>query len=163
MLDKLSEIQDYNENLAHLHKDVLHNVDGRVAFARFKSDDQVTQITKNSAQNIVVIAEINGQMIGPDGELRRGVAIIFASKAAAKGNRQEAIDAANDKSEEIMLDFIAKYRYDQDNECDLAFDLENISWNDIEGPWLQNYYGWMLFLPFKGWLPEYDQDKWNEE
>lgn len=161
-MDKLDDIQDYFENLASLHVDLQHNVSARRAFARFKTDEHIMQITKHATPNIVVIAEINGHRIGDidSKEIRRGISIIFASRAATSGSAATTIDAANQLAEDIMFDFITQMHIDLAEECELQFDLDKLTWDDIEGPWLDNYYGWMLFVPFKGFLPLYNPDKW---
>jgi hypothetical protein len=135
----VDDIQDYFEDLAKKHNDLLHDQNNRKAFARLNTDDQVTQIKKKATDNIVVMADIGGQMIGAidDKEIKRGVSIIFASRAATSGEAALAIDAANNKAEQIMFDFINRMGYDLDNECQLNFDLEQARWEAIDGPWLE--------------------------
>lgn len=160
--DSKKNIEDYLEDACELHNDLLHGMNGRRAFAKLRTDDHITEITGQGTENIVVIAGMNGRRIGDIDEkrIRRGVEVMFAVKASQSGNAGVAIRIAIDKAEEIMLDFVSKMENDLKEACDIEFDLENISWDEIDGPWLDNYYGWMLFLPFKGYFPEYDADKW---
>lgn len=161
-MDKLSDIQDYLELLCVKHKDLLHSADRKV-FCRFQADEEVTNLSLSQYENIVVVSDINGQRIGSpdDQDILRGVGIMFASKKKISGGYAAAIDLAINKAEEIMLDFIVRMKLDQQNECGLNFDLDKVSWDSIDAPWLDMYYGWILFLPFKGYLPQYDADKWN--
>jgi hypothetical protein len=160
----VDDIQDYFGDLAKKHNDLLHDQNGRKAFARLNTDDQVTQIKKKATENIVVMADIGGQLIGSidDKEIKRGVSIIFASRAVTSGEAAIAIDNANNKAEQVMFDFINRMSYDLDNECQLNFDLEQARWEAIEGPWLENYYGWMLTIPLRGHLSIFDQTKWTD-
>jgi len=164
-MDTIKQIQDYFEDLAKIHTDLLHLVDGRIAYARLNTDEQVTQITKKATANIVVIAQMNGERTGEldDHQVRRGISIIFASRAITSGPAAAAIDAANEKAEQIMFDFISKMEIDQTNQCGLNLDLEHLSWDAIDGPWLENYFGWMLFVPFRGYLTPYNPEKWTDQ
>jgi hypothetical protein len=160
----VDQIQDYFQNLATQHKDLLHDQDGKKAFSRLNTEDQITQIKKKATENIVVMADIGGQLSGAidDKEIKRSVSIIFASRAITSGSAAEAIDEANNKSEQIMFDFINRMFYDLENECELNFEMELARWETIEGPWLDNYYGWMLTIPLRGHLSVFDQTKWSD-
>jgi hypothetical protein len=164
-MTSLKDIQDYVEDLCKKHVGILHLTDGRRGFARLTTDDHITQIKKKATPNIVVISAVNGQRIGDidENKIRRGVSIIFASHASTSGGRGESVDAANNKSESIMFDFMSRLQKDFEDDCPLLFtlELEKITWDDIEGPWLDNYYGWIMFIPFKTDFPEYDDTKWN--
>ncbi len=162
-MNTLEEIQDYYQDLATRHVDLLHDVDGRKAFARFQTDDHITQIRKKATANIVVIAGVNGNRRGDvdDNEIRRGVSIVFATRASTSGNAGTGIDTALEKSEQIMFDFMNKMYQDQQEGCMLEFTLEQCSWDEIDAPWLDNYYGWVLFVPFRGYMPLYNPDKWT--
>jgi len=160
----LDEIQNYFEELCRNHKDLLHQDNGNRAFARLNTDDHITQIKKKATQNIIVVAAINGQRIGDvdDQQMRWGLSLIFASRAVTSGNLGSAIDVANNTSAEIMFDFISKMQLDMMEDCGIQnLEVEKISWDDIEGPWLDFYYGWMLFVPFKADMPLYNEAKWN--
>ncbi len=161
-MDKLNDIQDYQQHLAETHVDLLHNTDGRKAFARFQTDEHITQIKKQATKNIVVILEVNGERLDDIDfkKIRRGISIIFGSRAATNGSAASSIDQAVEKSEEIMFDFINKMHEDQAQGCDMNFDLDRITWDNLEGPWLDNYYGWILFVPFVGHIPPHNPDKW---
>lgn len=161
-MDNLKDTQDYLQNIAHNHIYLQHDRGGRKSFSRFQTDNMITQIRKNGTDNIMVIAEVNVSRFGQydDKELRRGVSVIIASRAATNGNAADAIDAAMDKSEEIVFDIINQMEQDQINECGLNFDLQRVTWDNIDGPWLENYYGWIVFIPFKGHIPPYDPAKW---
>lgn len=160
----LEDIQDYFEDLCTKHKDILHNTDDRKAFARLRSDDEITQLKKKATPNIVVIAEATGQRIGDvdAGEMRWGISIIFASQASKAGNYGSAVDTAINKAIQIMFDFVSRMQNDMNEDCPMqSLEVEKVSWTDIEGPWLDFYFGWMLFIPFKTDTPIYNADNWT--
>jgi len=162
----ISDIQDYFEALSEKHVDLLHTIDGRRAFARLQTDEHINQIKKKATPNIVVMSTVNGQRIGDvdDQQMRWGLSIIFAARAITSGSAAVAIDAANDKSAAIMFDFIARMQFDMNEECPMQWlEIEKVSWDDIEGPWLDNYYGWLLFVPFKTDMPAFDPEKWTDK
>jgi hypothetical protein len=162
-MNTLEQIQDYFENVATINKDLLHNSGDRKAFSRLNTEEHITEIKKKASANILVIAAVNGQTAGTfdDKQIRRGISLIIASRADTKGNAGDAITAAHEKAEEIMFDIISRLEFDQETGCGLNFDLDKLSWDDIEGPWLENYYGWMLFIPFRGYLSAYNPEKWT--
>lgn len=162
-MDTLAEAEDYFEDLARLHIDLLHELNGRRAFAKLRTEDHILQIKNSITPNIVVVASITGQGIGAEdnNEIRRGVELMFASRASIDGNQALAITAAMNKAEQIMFDWIGKMKYDNENECELNFDLDRIRWEEIDGPWLENFYGWVLYIPFRGYMPAYDEDSWT--
>lgn len=160
-------IQEYFEGLCEKHVDLRHNFEGRRAFAWFKTESHIREIANAGTENIVVVSALSVQRIGDFDEkrIRRGVSLIFAAKAINNDlDVTEAIKAANAKAEEILLDFVAKIDADFEEGCDelQSFEPEKISWEDIDAPWLDNYYGYELFMPFKSYLPPYDSDKWVE-
>jgi hypothetical protein len=157
-------IEDYIELKCRRHVLIQHNSITRRAFASFRSEEHIRQIQNNITENIVVMSDFNAQRTGnfDDKTIQRGVSIIFASHARNDLDVTAAINAANDTSEEILLDFITEFDKDFEEECGLLrfFQLEKINWESIEGPWLDNYYGWELFIPFKDFLPVHNPDKW---
>lgn len=160
----LEAIRIYFEDLCEKHSDLRHNADGQRAFASLNSDEHIRNIQNHGTPHIVVISSASGQRIGDfdDKKVRRGLSIIFASKAFNNLDVTNSINTANNKAEEIMFDFLNKMDIDFLEECTLLqyFEPEKISWEQIEGPWLDNYYGWELFVPFKSFMPPYNAEKW---
>jgi hypothetical protein len=161
----IDQIQDYFEDLCTKHIDLLHNVDGRKAYARLRTEDAITQIKKKSTPNIVVISEVNGQRTGSvdDNELRWGISIIFASRALTVGNLGTAVDNAINKAAEIMFDFIAHMQMDMLEDCPMqSLEVEKVTWQDIDAPWLDHFYGWILFVPFRTDMPVFNPEHWTD-
>jgi hypothetical protein len=79
------------------------------------------------------------------------------------GDMDSAIEAAMGESYLVMMDFITRMKKDFiDDSCSWLqyVDFQSMSWNEFEGPWLQNYYGWDLNIPFFAAMPDYDSSKW---
>lgn len=160
----LKDIQDYNENLARKHTDLQHEVDGRVSFGRYKDEAIIDELTKSLNQHCVLVSSVNGQRTGDIDErkFRWGMSFMFISKASLEGSRAYAIDAAHDKALEILFDFLNKWEEDQQNDCEVlqAFVLSEASIDEIDSPWLDNFYGWFLFIPYNTRIPCANNNKW---
>lgn len=160
-----NDIQNYFEDLCTRHVYLKHDTDGRRAFARFRSDEHIRQIQNSITPNIVVVSAVNGQRIGEfdDKKVRRGISLIFAAQAFVADSVTTAINDAITRAEEIMFDFMTQIDKDFAEGCGPLryFEPEKLSWEDIDGPWLDNYYGWELFVPFKSFMPAYDAAKWS--
>lgn len=161
----IEEFQDYLERLCEEHVDVAHNVDGRRSFSRLFTDDEVAAIADSAGKNVVIVARYYGRSIGTadDQRMLQTITIYFASYAS--GSTAQAINCATSLSFNIMLDFLARFHSDLQaaGYCDALTDLElqNISWDEIpDQPFLDNHFGWELTLPFKSFLPGYNEDKW---
>lgn len=136
----VTEIQDYFEGLCEKHKDLLHNDNGKRAFARLSTDSHIDQIKKNGTKNIVVVSEVNGTMYGEleAKTFRNGFSLFVVCSASRSGNAGTAIDVAMGMAYEIMMDLLARMFLDGNEMCSIPFELEKAKWDDIEGPWLDN-------------------------
>lgn len=161
-INTLNDLQDYLEELCKAHALISHGPNRR-AFARINTEEHITQIQQRGGANICVVAAINGQRTGEidSRALRRGVTLLFSSKASRRGERGDAVTAAMETAESIMFDFANQIEQDSDLFCGWQLDLTGMSWDEIEGMWLDNYFGWMLFIPFKGYMPPYNPLVWN--
>lgn len=171
----IDELQDYLEDLCVKNKLVEHtkvtdlNPEGQKAFARFESNDQVNQITQSAAKNIVVVADYFGERVGApdDKRMRAVVQLIFAvKKEAATEDETSAINDAIKLAEKIMFQFMTRMEKDMEDGCNAleALEPEAMRWDAIENqPWLDDYYGWELSIPFKSYIPAYDADDWEAE
>lgn len=165
----IDEIQDYLENLCLLNKIVKHNENGQRSFSRFESEEHINQIVNNASKNIVVVADYYGQRIGEpdDKRLRLVIEIRFAvKKESGTGDETNAINEAVKKAEQIMFQFMNKMEMDFQEGCNALETLEpeKITWNRIEDqPWLDDYYGWDLIVPFGSYMPPHDENDWEEE
>ena len=169
----IDEIQDYLELKCELNKLVKHNVvlsageAPQRAFARFESDEHITMINNNGAKNIVVVADYHGQRIGDVDEkkLRMTVEVIFAvKKEPATEDETNAINDALKLAEKIMFQFWNQMEKDYQEGCNALEYLEpgNVNWNKIDDqPWLNDFYGWILNVPFGSYMPGHDEGDWE--
>lgn len=170
----IDEIQDYLEDLATKNKLVAHlsPVDQvtseRRAFSRFESEEHIRAIQHCGSPNIVVVADYYGQRIGDidDKELRLVLQVRFCcKKQSGSGDETEAINAAVKLAEKIMFQFWIKMETDFQAGCNALDKMEpdKVSWNKIDDqPWLDDYYGWDLNIPFRSYMPEHNPEDWEE-
>lgn len=171
----IDEVQDYLEERCIKNKLVAHtkvterNPEGQRSFARFESNEQMNQITSSQAKNIVVVADYYGQRIGDadDKRMRAVIQLRFAvKKDAASGDEQNAVNDAIKLAEKIMFQFMVRMEKDMQDGCNAleALEPEKMVWDKIEEqPWLDDYYGWDLSVPFRSYIPEYNADDWEED
>jgi hypothetical protein len=157
--------QDYLQSLCEKHVDVAHGVDGKQAFARLFSNEEMEALANNAGKNIVVVSSFTGRADGKIDEqlMLQIVTIRFATNADATGS--DGINLAMQTSWNIMWDFITRFRGDAkaDDYCGEleGVQFQNISWDEIrDAPFLENHYGWELTLPFKSYQPAYNAAKW---
>lgn len=162
-------VQDYLEQLSSQHKGVAHNVDGKRAFARFQTDEHITELRNKAAKTIVVVADISWRPTGEQDEnLLQCEMIIRFSAMADKVENAAAKLAAMNKSEAIAMQFAARMKEQhlldiEADECGPMHHLQPMSfvWEAIEEqPWLLNHYGWDMKLSFKTYMPQYDAAQW---
>jgi hypothetical protein len=171
----IDEIQDYLEELCVKNKIVAHTkpIEGQTAarrsFARFESYEHISSIQSDASKNIVVVADYYGQRIGEadDKKLRMTIQLRFAvKKETGTGDETNAINEAIKVAEQIMFQFQNRIELDYEEGCNALemLEPEKISWDKIEDqPWLDDYYGWDLNLPFKSYMPDHDPADWDEE
>ena len=162
MINTLNDLQDYLQELCEKNVRVAHGNNNR-AFARLNTDEHIEQIRRKGGNNIVVVASVSAQRVGEedDQRLRRGVSILFASKCSSSGERGDAVTVAMDTAESILISFLNKMERDQEELCNLDIDFTKASWEEIEGSWLDDYYGYILFIPYSGYLPAYSPSDWT--
>jgi hypothetical protein len=170
----IDEVQDYLELKCELNKIVAHKkpiegvTDERRSFARFESDEHIGAIQSCASPVIVVVADYSGQRIGEvdDQQLRMTLQLRFcARKETGTGDETNAINEAVKLAEKVMFQFLTQMEKDFQEGCNALERLEpdKISWNKIEDqPWLDNYYGWDLNIPFRSYMPAYDASEWEE-
>ena len=165
----IKEFEDYIEQLCREHVDVLHETNAKICFSRLRSRTEVTEIINNAGENIVIMGRFNGRSVGDSQEqtFRQFVVLRFACYAINNGvdDPSDGIDNAIQKAQDIMFQFISRFRKDQkDDDCGplRLVELQNISWDEIDEPiYLENHYGWDLTLQYKSYFPAYDAAKWT--
>lgn len=161
----IDTLQDYLEALCVANTDLQHTVAGKRSFARFQSDEEIQQLATKAGRNILCVTRYHGRAIGHADEQssRQFVGLRFSCKATSMST--DAINVALDKAQEIMWDFIAKFRKDvKEDSCHAlrGIELQNISWDEIpDQPWLENHYGWDITIPFVSYQPQYNAAKWT--
>lgn len=165
----LTEIQNYFEDLAAKHVDVLDGTGGRRAFFRLQSMEQLDNIPNKLGPFLILVTQFNGRAVGEYDEnmLQQRVQLRFALRykiPTATGDMDSAIEAAMGDSYRVMLDFISRMKKDFTTD-DCAWlkyvDFSGITWNEFMGPWLENHYGWDLNIPFSTEFPDYNAAKWT--
>lgn len=161
------EFEDYVRNLCIKHKELLHDDETRRAFIRFQSEEDVNSIPNNGGSPLVIIDNFTGRAIGSieEAKLQQNVSLLFlANVANTAGNPYSAVQAALQKAMSIMFDFYARMTHDmEEDDCGpLRFLMpEMMNFFPIDGPILENHYGWQMDLPFKLNAPAYQANKWN--
>lgn len=160
----LKEASDYLQGLSELHVDILHS-NSNVAFCRFMDQQQLSQLSISASKNIIIVGSFRGRAIGTyeDEAVKNVLQVRFS--CYAKTVTSADIVATTEKSLCILLDFWRRLRHDFDTDDCLwmkGIEWENISFEDIEQPWLQNHYGWDLLIPYKTSLPEFNNQKWTD-
>ncbi|THU34254.1 hypothetical protein FAM09_24865 [Niastella caeni] len=161
------EFEDYVKSLCIKHKDVLHDDTTRRAFIRFQSGEDVESIPNNAGSVLVVIDNFTGRAIGTvdEARLQQQVSLLFVvNVAVTDGNMYVAVESALQKAMNIMFDFYARMIRDmQNDDCGpLRFLMaDQMNFFPVDGPVLENHYGWQMDLPFNVNAPAYNADKWN--
>lgn len=161
----LKEASDYLEELATKHKDVLHS-EKNFAFCRFQDQQQFNKLSSTAARNIIIVGGYSGRAVGrwEDAQAKTTLSIRFSCYSKTV-NSVDIIEAV-EKSLNLLLDFWVRLRHEYEVNTDNCpwmrwIDWENISFDEVEGPWLQNHYAWDLAIPYKTYLPDYDASKWQ--
>src|SRR6185436_6779668 len=102
--------ENYIEDLCEQHKDLLHGTNGRVAFARLLSDDDLNSLAGQAHDKIITIENVSGIRIGTVDEMnyRQSWAMQFIGKAALNtGTLTVERDNILQLTWEIMMQFVA--------------------------------------------------------
>ncbi len=170
----IDEFQDYLEEKCERNRLVAHNkvtdsaTAGQRTFARFESDEHIRAIQNCAGKNIVVVADVYGQRVGEvdDYKLRYTVQLLFAVKKESNtANETAAINTAIQTAEKIMFQFWNMMEKEFREGCNALENLEpeKVNWTPIQDqPWLDDYYGWVLNVPFGTYMPEYDTADWED-
>lgn len=161
------EFEDYLKTLCIKHKDVLHDDATNRAFIRFQSEEDVASIPNNAGSALVVIDNFTGRAVGSieEARLQQNVSLLFLVNVGdTAGNPYAAIEAALQKAMGIMFDFYMRMAKDmQDDDCGPLRYLmpELMNFFPVDGPVIENHYGWQLDVPFNVNAPAYNAAKWN--
>ena len=159
--------QAYIKNLCIINKNVLHNDGNNVAFVRMQSGDDLNKITSNASSTLVIVSTFTGRAIGSteDGRLQQMATLTFLNKPTVNtGNPSDEIETAQQLAMEVMFEFYARMIQDQrTDDCGILQYLvaNQMIFTPVEGPVIEDHYGWEMTLPFGGDVPEYDATKWN--
>jgi hypothetical protein len=161
----LKEASDYLQELAASHKDILHS-ESNFAFCRFQDNNAFGKLSTSASKNIIVVAHYSGRASGQfeDAQVKTAISVRFS--CYSKTVNSDDIVTSNEKALSILLDFWVKLRKDFEEAVDNCpwmrwIEWENISFDEVDNPWLINHYAWDLTIPYKTYLPEYDANKWQ--
>lgn len=161
----LKDVQDTLEQYAKSNTDLNHTV-GNTAFVRLYSTEALEAVKKAISKNVLLVTAFRGRTVGEydSAKMQQYIGLRFTSYAPVS-EANAGREAALNKSYEIMLDFVARLRYDYEQDtCSWLHWVEwtGIDWDEIDPqPWLVNHYGWDLVLPFRTTMPAYNPEKWR--
>jgi len=161
--------QDYLKQLCIQHVDVLHVDFVHVACIRFQSDEDLNQLPHHAGSMLVVVDNFIGRAVGdPDQQMMRQIVTLLFLKRTATGTTGDPageVMAAQTKALDVMFQFYARMCHDkQVDDCGILryLNTESMNWAPVDGPVLENHYGWEMSIPFDARFPGYDPLKWNE-
>lgn len=161
------EFEDYARDLCIKNKQVLHDDQTNRAFIRFQSEEDIESIPNNAGNVLVIVDNFTGHATGTadDSLLQQNISLLFLVKCSLDSNRYNAIQACQAKAIGILFDFYAKMKNDMvEDDCGPLRGLvpEQMTFAPVDGPLLEDHFGWQLTLPFNVNAPSYDPNKWND-
>lgn len=165
----LTQIQDYFENIAKLHPDLLHDQQPagekakRKAFYRH-GEDPVNWSNKTAYKCYIRMHGLSGKYRGDIELVEKLNNIEMEILCKAKDNSEPEKMIAVQLAETIMDDLISYMQNDVENN-DLCIVAGRIQFEDITfdsvGPVNQNDHGYRVTFPLDFEALEYDADKWS--
>lgn len=160
--------QEYVQSLCELHTEILH-VDGtRTGFVKMQSDQDIQSIPQDAGSMIVVVSNFIGRAIGDydTHKLRQNASLMFLKRTASNtGAPYQEVQDAQDAAMAVMFDFYSrmKFDYDQDDCGPLKYiRTELMTFTPVDGPVLEEHYGWEMTIPFDAYAPSYNPVKWTD-
>ncbi len=159
--------QAYIKDLCIKHKQVLHNDVSNIAFVRMQSHDDLSAIKSIASGMLVIMSTFTGRAIGApdDNMLQQHASLIFLNRQpTGTGDPAGEIEDAQELAMGVMFDFYARMKKDQaDDDCGIMQYLisEQMIFSPVDGPVLEDHYGWEMIIPFSTDAPAYDGNKWN--
>lgn len=157
------DFQDYIADLAGMHKLVAHGSNGRKSFFRMNNNmEELSAIPNNAASPFVAVTGFGARPVGDIDypRLEQDATLFFGSHAK---NNADNIERAQQEAYLVMMDFFTRFREDsEEGICGILqlLQIDRISMEMI-GPVGEFEYGWMMTLPFKTDMPDYNPDNWN--
>jgi hypothetical protein len=161
----ISNLIAYFENLASLHKSILHSE----ATKRFYSDiSELIDNIKNTPPLLVVLGPPEFEPVDDlkDNILERNTTtlLILRLVTARNSNTSNQI-AAYDECKSIALDFVSRMKHDESEQTG-GVDFTDINRYHIEpvGPIMDHYFGVQLDIEFddNDINLDFDESKWDE-
>lgn len=162
-----TDFQAYAKQLSIKNKDVLHDDINNVAFIKLFSRDELNKITTSGSTMLVVVTMFTGKAIGsPDqSQLMQHASLMFLKRVSPNsGDPSSDIETAQQIAMEVMFQYYAKMKKDQrDDDCGVLQYLvsDQMIFTPVEGPVIEDHYGWEMIIPFGADAPGYDGTKWN--
>lgn len=159
--------QDYIKSLCAKHVDLQHGVDGKHAFSRMESEDEINKLKTSAAKYGVVVGSFFGRAKGSvdQGKLALYASLLFTGKVkAGTGKPADEIELVLQKTFDIMMDFYARIIEDMlEDDCGPLQGLraEEMAFDPIEEqPIIEYHFGWEMTIPFDAKRPAFNPAKW---
>lgn len=159
--------QDYVKSLCEKHKDILH-VDGtNTGFVRMQSDQDIQSIPSTAGSLIVLVSNFIGRAIGDNDShrLRQNASLMFLKRVSTTTDPYQAVQDAQDKAMQVMFDFYTRMKFDYaEDSCGPMqwAKPELMTFTPVDGPILEDHYGWEMTIPFDPFAPAYNPANWTD-
>lgn len=157
----LEDIQAYIRQLCTLHKKLLHG-DGGTAFIPMSIADESGAIYPDIKNNYVKVVDASSTV--REGDMVWVVQLLFMQNVSMNATigREQAMELASKETQEILYDFIARIRNQDDESCFfitrlLDANIEPVALSD------QSAVGWQYFFRFNTQGPDYNENAWEDE
>lgn len=157
----LEDIQAYIKELCTLHKKLRHG-DGGTAFIPMSTADESGAIYNDIKDNYVKVVDASSSV--REGDMVWVVQLLFMRNVNLNDviGREAAMEQASKVTQEILYDFIARIRNQDDESCFfvtrlLDANIEPVALSD------QSAVGWQYFFRFATQGPDYNENAWEDE
>lgn len=158
---------DYIRDLCTRHKDVLHSDTTRVAYAHIQTRNELEKITTTAGRMAVIFSNYVGRAVGEfdDSRMNQTASLLFLYRPlGATGDPAGEVKGAQQLAGDVMLQFYMRMKKDfEDDDCGILkwVKFEQMHFELVDGPVLEEHYGWEMSIPFDARFPAYDATKWN--
>lgn len=157
----LEDIQAYIKELCTLHKKLLHG-DGGTAFIPMSTADESGAIYPDIKNRYVKVVDASSTV--REGDMVWAVQLLFMEKVDMNAvvGREAAMEQSSKVTQEILYDFIARIRNQDDESCFFVTRLLDANIEPVELS-DQSHVGWQYFFRFATQGPDYNENAWEDE
>jgi hypothetical protein len=154
-------IQAYIQELCQKHKKLLHG-EGGTAFMPMTVADESGAIYPDIKPTYVKVLDASSSVREGDMVWVIQLAVMQNVSMNATVGREQAMEIASMETQEILYDFIARIRNQDDESCSfmtrlLDGNIEPVALSD------QSAVGWQYFLRFNTQGPDYNANAWEDD